>query len=182
MNQPPTPSWGQPNPGPAPQGTPVPPRKKSWLKWLIILPLLTLGSCSVGMTMGSSSTASAPAPTSTVTVTAPADGEPAPTVTVTAEAEPAPTVTVTADPPAEEVAPEGETIGEGTWLVGEEVQAGRYVTEGPEDVGCYWQRASDDSGEFEAIIANGNEDGRGSVTIEDGEYFTSNGCQPWVKQ
>lgn len=198
-------SFGPPGPGqpvPPAVGAPVPPRKRGWIKWAVLLPLLTIGACSVGSAIGgadstgvpaasSTVTVTAPAdgkPVPTVTVTAPADGKPAPTVTVTAKAEPAPTVTVTekapADEPADEPAETDESDGvtDGTWLVGEDIDAGRYVTAGPDGLACYWERSKNDSGEFDAIIANGTEAGRGSVSLKKGEYFKTTGCKPWVKR
>jgi hypothetical protein len=69
--------------------------------------------------------------------------------------------------------------------VGVDVVAGRYKTQGPTDdlfKNCYWQRTKDDSGQFRSIIANGNTQGPGSVTIKAGEFFqTSGGCN-WAKQ
>ncbi|SCF77639.1 hypothetical protein GA0115280_11165 [Streptomyces sp. Cmuel-A718b] len=72
--------------------------------------------------------------------------------------------------------------GDGEYLVGEEMRAGTYRTGGPGDsFGCYWERARNSSGEFDAIIANGNLEGSGRVTINKGEVFKSNGCQDWKK-
>ena len=64
------------------------------------------------------------------------------------------------------------TFGDGTYEVGVDVVAGRYKTQGPTDdlfKNCYWQRTKDDSGQFRSIIANGNTQGPGSVTIKAGE-------------
>ncbi|MGW8485831.1 hypothetical protein [Streptomyces sp. NPDC055886] len=62
------------------------------------------------------------------------------------------------------------------------MRAGTYRTSGPGDsFGCYWERAKNSSGEFDAIIANGNLDGSGRVTVNKGEVFKSNGCQDWKK-
>lgn len=75
--------------------------------------------------------------------------------------------------------------GDGQYLVGEDMQAGTYKTAGPDKSGfvdnCYWARAKDASGEFEAIIANDNLKGQGRVTVNKGEYFETNGCQEWTK-
>jgi len=77
------------------------------------------------------------------------------------------------------------SFGDGTYEVGVDVVAGRYKTQGPTDdlfKNCYWQRTKDDSGQFRSIIANGNTQGPGSVTIKAGEFFqTSGGCN-WAKQ
>ncbi|GGP73494.1 hypothetical protein GCM10010231_50470 [Streptomyces sindenensis] len=116
------------------------------------------------------------------------DAGPAPRITVTEEVEvPGPevtvtkTATVTAKPPKPK-GPPTTVAGDGEYLVGEEMRAGTYRTGGPGDsFGCYWERARNSSGEFEAIIANGNLEGSGRVTINKGEVFKSNGCQDWKK-
>ncbi|MBG0851110.1 hypothetical protein I2W78_04370 [Streptomyces spinoverrucosus] len=116
--------------------------------------------------------------------------EPRPTVTVTetvqaAAPEPAPTVTetVTAKPKeTQEPGPATSFSGEGEYLVGEDIKAGTYRTAGPEDeLGCYWERAKDASGEFGSIIANNNLNGPGRVTLNNGEYFKTNRCQEWKR-
>lgn len=89
--------------------------------------------------------------------------------------------TVAPAPPAP--AGPAEEIGEGTWRVGEDIVAGTYRTTGPNDSGigmCYWDRANNSSGEFNALITNGILEGPGVVTVNDGEVFTSNGCATWT--
>ncbi|WP_251074073.1 hypothetical protein [Streptomyces sp. ISL-111] len=72
--------------------------------------------------------------------------------------------------------------GDGEYLVEEEMRAGTYRTAGPGDsFGCYWERARNSSGEFDAVIANGNLGGSGRVTVNNGEIFKSTGCQDWKK-
>ncbi|MFD3520165.1 hypothetical protein [Streptomyces sp. NPDC058653] len=120
----------------------------------------------------------------------------------TAEAKPGPTVTVTAEPaaPAEggEAPPEDKpgaekpkdaksvTIpGEGTFVVGEDVQPGTYKTSGPSDSeypNCYWARLRSTSGDFEDIISNGTPSGQTTVTISGGDgAFETTGCAEWKK-
>lgn len=116
---------------------------------------------------------------------------PAPRITVTKEVKvPGPevtvtkTATVTAEPPKppKPKGPPTTVGGDGEYLVGEEMRAGTYRTGGPGDsFGCYWERARNSSGEFDAIIANGNLEGSGRVTVNKGEVFTSTGCQDWKK-
>ena len=77
------------------------------------------------------------------------------------------------------------SVGDGTYEVGVDVVAGRYKTQGPTDdlfKNCYWQRTKDDSGQFRSIIANGNTQGPGSVTIKAGEFFQTSGGCVWTKQ
>jgi len=71
------------------------------------------------------------------------------------------------------------SIGEGTYLVGEDVKAGSYKTAGPTSDMCYWARRSDDSGELDAIIANDIVKGPGRVTLKKGEFFETNSCETW---
>ncbi|MEU5894458.1 hypothetical protein ABZ835_48000 [Streptomyces sp. NPDC047461] len=49
--------------------------------------------------------------------------------------------------------------GDGTFLVGKEVEPGTYRSEGKGSFGCYWARLSDTTGESDAIIANGSAEG-----------------------
>ncbi|MFD9340227.1 hypothetical protein [Streptomyces sp. NPDC060049] len=74
------------------------------------------------------------------------------------------------------------TVGPGTYLVGEDMKAGTYKTAGPSSSSipnCYWSRNTNDSGEFNAIIANGTPDGQSRVTVKKGEVFTTSGCTAW---
>lgn len=76
-------------------------------------------------------------------------------------------------------------IGDGTYQVGVDMAAGRYKTPGPTDDlfhNCYWERNRDDSGQFGSIIANGNTQGPGSVTVKAGEFFQTSGGCTWTKQ
>ncbi|MFE2225866.1 hypothetical protein [Streptomyces kronopolitis] len=118
-----------------------------------------------------------------------AEAKPAPTVTVTYTAKPVP---ASADKPgkaaapAEKAAAEGpETaVGQGSYLVGEDIAAGTYKTAGPtaSDIPlCYWARAKDSSGEVGSIIANGTPEGPSRVTVNKGETFETNGCKQWKK-
>lgn len=76
-------------------------------------------------------------------------------------------------------------VGDGTYQVGVDMAAGRFKTTGPTDDvfrNCYWQRASDDSGQFGSIIANDNTQGPASVTVKSGEFFQTSGGCTWTKQ
>jgi hypothetical protein len=74
-------------------------------------------------------------------------------------------------------------IGEGTFIVGDDIQPGRYKARAGKDGLCYWARLKDDSGDFDSIIANNSTSGQASVTIKssDGAFETS-GCTPWRRQ
>ncbi|MGW0663184.1 hypothetical protein [Streptodolium elevatio] len=92
--------------------------------------------------------------------------------------------TVAASAPPAASGPARSVQGEGQYLVGEEMEAGTYKTAGPAGgvfPNCYWARLKDASGEFGAIIANGNVQGPTRVTVRKGEYFETNGCHTWDK-
>jgi hypothetical protein len=69
---------------------------------------------------------------------------------------------------------------EGTYEIGVDAKPGRYKTRVPEDSPvCYWEKLKDDSGEFDSVIANGevNAGGRVSITVKRGEFFLSEGLR-----
>jgi hypothetical protein len=75
------------------------------------------------------------------------------------------------------------SFGPGTYVVGTDIVAGTYKTTGSSSsVPCYWARLRNTSGEFSAIIANGDPSGPTTVTISksDGAFETS-GCNTWQK-
>lgn len=78
------------------------------------------------------------------------------------------------------------SFGNGTHKAGTDFPVGTYRTQGPTPSdffpNCYWARHSNASGDFDAIITNGNSEGPVTVTINPGEYFESSGCQTWKKQ
>jgi hypothetical protein len=78
----------------------------------------------------------------------------------------------------------GISFEDGMYLVGTDIKAGSYKTDGDADLdlGCYWERTKDDSGEFGSIIANEYADGPGRVTVNSGEYFKVSGGCTWVRQ
>ncbi|MCQ9131578.1 hypothetical protein KMS84_12305 [Streptomyces sp. IBSBF 2807] len=122
---------------------------------------------------GTAEAKAAPRLTVTVTKTAQSKAAPAPTVTETVTAKPE---------KAEPAGPATAFSGEGEYLVGEDIKPGTYRTAGPEDeLGCYWERAKDASGEFGSIISNNNLQGPGRVTLGKGEYFKTNRCQEWKR-
>jgi hypothetical protein len=60
-----------------------------------------------------------------------------------------------------------------------DIAPGRWATTG-EVSGCYWQRVSSFSGDFAAIIANDNVDGRAVVDIAASDVgFESVRCGTW---
>jgi hypothetical protein len=90
----------------------------------------------------------------------------------------------TASATASSSAPASSTdtnIGDGTYQVGTDIQPGTYRTrEG--SPGCYYERLSGFSGEFDDILANGNTDAPAVITIKPTDAgFTSQGCGTWTK-
>jgi len=72
------------------------------------------------------------------------------------------------------------TIANGVFEVGTEVQPGTYASEGPDDpdLPCSYRVSSDEDGL--EIISSEVSDGPGEVTLEAGQYFTSEYCQTWT--
>ena len=77
-------------------------------------------------------------------------------------------------------APGNEGFGDGTWLVGDDIQPGRYrVVPGGL---CYWARLSGLSGALTEILANDLPGGPTYVEILPTDTaFTSRGCAMWSK-
>ena len=70
-----------------------------------------------------------------------------------------------------DTADDGST-GEGTYLVGTDLAAGRYKGSPDGDVDAYWQISKDANGD--KIIANDNAGGQFYVTVRKGQYLTIN--------
>lgn len=72
---------------------------------------------------------------------------------------------------------QGDTIGEGMYLVGKDIPAGTYLlTAVQEGRSAYYARLSNASGELDAIIANDNFDTTAYITVNDGEYLELTRC------
>jgi hypothetical protein len=86
-------------------------------------------------------------------------------------------------PPAPMQHKTSATIGEGTWIVGKDVKAGKYRTTGAADSDvplCYWDvRKGSETGEFADQGAIDKADEPGIVTLKSGEYFKTSGCAVW---
>ncbi len=63
------------------------------------------------------------------------------------------------------------TYGAGTYKIGADLVADEYVIYAA-GASCYYEVASDSSGELNSIVNNGNVDTFTLVTVEDGEYLT----------
>lgn len=95
--------------------------------------------------------------------------------------------TVTNNSISQDVPATGLPVGSlsaGTYQIGVNAAPGQYRTNGPDEIdiipSCYWQRSRNDSGEFDAIISNGNTEGPSSVTVNTGEFITFSGSCIWV--
>lgn len=75
--------------------------------------------------------------------------------------------------------PEG-AIENGVFEVGADVEPGTYMSEGPDDpeLPCSYKVSSDEAGD--EIISSKISQGPGTVTLEDGQFFTSEYCKPWT--
>lgn len=72
------------------------------------------------------------------------------------------------------------TIHEGNWAVGVDIQPGTYRTKDTVSGDCYWAIFSDPNGRN--IVANDIvTGGRPTVTLSRGQYFTTQGCGDWLK-
>jgi hypothetical protein len=93
----------------------------------------------------------------------------APASTTTA----APTTTVTTLPEPE------PAFGAGIQVVGEDVEPGVYETGIVGTRGCYWERLSGLSGEFDDIITNGNVSNHDVVEIAEDDAAFNTDCDAW---
>jgi hypothetical protein len=75
-----------------------------------------------------------------------------------------------------------ETIENGVYEVGEDVEPGLYATEGSDDpdLPCTYRVSEDEDGD--EIIISEVSDGPGTVTLEDNQFFRSEYCQTWQRQ
>lgn len=76
-----------------------------------------------------------------------------------------------------------DSVGDGTYLVGTDIKAGQYKTDGPDPKAvipnCYSARMKDNSGAITSIIANNNSAGPDRVTVSSGEYLQLSGGCTW---
>ena len=81
-------------------------------------------------------------------------------------------------------APAAGSIPPGRWLVGQQIQAGEYVTDAQGS--CYWERLSDFSGNSGTIIANDfvAAPGRQIVRIasSDEGFYSDDDCGTWTRR
>jgi hypothetical protein len=160
-------------PYPAPLPPPPPPQVKKARKWPWIVGIVA--AFLIGIPLGAASSRGTSTTTATTkTVTVPA----APAAVPPATPAPKPAEPAAAQPPAPP-APAGPLtqFGDGKYLVGTDVAAGSYKSNGPRPGGlghCYWARHKDDTGSN--IIANDLTEGPTRLTAKAGEYLEITGC------
>jgi len=162
-----TPPQGLPSYPPPPYQQQPPPKRKSrtWL-WIVGILVALIIFYQVGhATFSQTGTSTTPAATQ-----APAtDNTPAatqPPVATTAPTTPTPTFA---------------TFGDGTYMVGTDIQPGTYRTR-VGSAGCYYERLKGFGGTIDDIIANNNTDAPAVVTIKASDKgFTSQNCGTWTK-
>ena len=159
-----------------------------------------LGACSAQVPVVLDATVSAPgAPAATPVATPPTSTSPptttAPATTTSSTAVPvttAPTTTTIAPgttvPPTSTtlvsttatLPPAPDSFGDGTHIVGADIQAGRYEALEPAD-DCSWQRLSGFSGEYRDVLADGNPQYRTIIDVlVDDLAVVSSGCGAWT--
>ena len=76
-------------------------------------------------------------------------------------------------------------FGDGTWVVGTDIEAGTYRSDVPAGELCYWERLSGFGGDIlEDVITNDAVDGPAQVLVEidpTDAGFTSEDCGTWTK-
>lgn len=148
-------------------------RLPSWWEWAAVGGgAFLVGLLVGGIIGGSASTVAGPKPTPTVVVTRPVTATHSATVTAT----PTVTATVTTGPP-----PPVTDIKEGIWTVGRDIEPGTYTTAKEVLGDCYWSitKSGTNGGDIiENDIVNG---GRPTVTLSEGQDFTTSRCGGWTK-
>ncbi len=74
-----------------------------------------------------------------------------------------------------------DTIGNGVFEVGDDVQPGTYESDGPDDpeISCTYRVSTDEDGND--IVSSEVTEGPGTVTLEEGQFFTSQYCLTWTQ-
>ena len=99
---------------------------------------------------------------------------PEPTNTAVPTDTPAPTNT-----PVPTATPNPNLVKAGTYIVGTDIQSGLYRGEAGTGFfdSCYWERLSDLTGEFDAILANDNSNGQFYIEVREGDYALQTDCE-----
>lgn len=164
-------------PSAATSGLKPPLRSRTWFIIAVAVAALIVGAVIGGAGKSTNDAKASPAITTTTRTTATATATATATVRVTTM----PTkiiatrtqqvrVTYTPPPPA--------SFGDGTYVIGTDIQPGIYKTAGGGDGACGWTRMSDLSGDFDSIITNGIASGPTTVQIDPGDkaFKLEGGC------
>jgi hypothetical protein len=117
----------------------------------------------------------APVPSPTTTTVIPTTTVSTATTTTTVR----PATTTTLSSTSTTLAPPPESFGDGTHIVGADIQAGRYEALEPGD-DCSWQRLSGLSGEYRDVLADGNPRHRTIIDVlDDDAAVVTSGCGTW---
>jgi len=169
--------------------------RKWWLLPTIAALFIGIGLGGVGKSEGTTGTAATSTVTATVTK-AGAAGSPAatvtaPAVTVTAPAPapvtvtPTPPAPVTVTAPAAPAAPPpgpGASVGDGVYVVGQDMQPGTYRVSAAVTDGCYWAITKSGSNGGDIVQNDLPKGGFPQVTVKAGQDFDSERCGTWVKK
>lgn len=153
---------------------PKKPLLKRWWFWLLVAIglLIVIGLVSGGGDADDTASTSPPAEPTTEEPTA--TEEPDEATETEAPAQPEET-----EEPQEPEESEFVIPGEGTFAVGADIAPGIYYANSTSSF-AYWARLSDASGDFDAIIANGNPSGQAVVEIREGDaFFETSGVDGW---
>lgn len=73
------------------------------------------------------------------------------------------------------------SVGEGVWVVGQDIEAGTYRATQPVSSSCYWEISTGQGG-FDIIDNDIPGGGYPQVTLTDGQHFKLSSCGTWAKQ
>lgn len=143
------------------------------IAWVVIVIIIAIASAGGDDEEGGEAVAGEP----TVTETTEPETTEESAATTPEPSEPTATPEPTPEPPTGPTT----TFNSGTFIVGEDIEAGTYTNVGSSGF-CYWERVSGFGGTFDEIIANGAVETRQIVTIAPTDAgFTSNDCGTWTQ-
>ena len=163
----------------------LPPKKSIWTRWWMIILYVIVGIIVLASVFSSDDEGDVTGAATTTTV----DEETTTTDEEDVTSTVGPTTTMhdatTTQPPTTTTTATGRTaiFGSGIHEIGVDISAGVYETGliGEDDLfdGCYWERLSGFSGEFEDIITNANPTVHSMIEIEATDVGFNNDCGDW---